>query len=102
MEETRVKKYKEYRDSMIKEDAISIETVRNSENSHTRKALDTSTTSALPISQVMGVLEEDQEEQAFKKKRKKQTILKIALIVVAAMVTLALLIIFGILAFGRN
>lgn len=99
MEETRVKKYKDYRDSMIKEDAISIETVKNSETKHSRSEVESATTSALPISQVMGALEESKEEEAFLKKVKRQKLLKILLFVGIGVVVIGLLVLFGIIAF---
>ena len=99
MEETRVKKFKEYRDSMIKEDAISIETVKNSETTHARRSAESATTSALPISQVMGALEDTNEEEAFLKKRKRQTILKIVIFSAIGIVVVGLLVMFGIIAF---
>lgn len=100
MEETRVKKYKQYRDSMIKEDAISIETVKNSENSYSRNDIDAATTSALPISQVMGALEDGKEEEMFLRKKKKQQILKIIIFSTIGIVVVGLLVLFGIIAFG--
>lgn len=94
MEETRVRKYKAYRDSIIKEDAIKLEDSNN--GAYTRNYSDpNNVTSALPIDQVMGKTKEVDEEKAFVKKEKTKKILKIGLIVLGALMVVAVFVIVG-------
>lgn len=102
MEETRVSKYKEYRDSMIKENSIPLDTPKKSNSSKSTIDINEhARTSTIPLDQVMDSLNEDEKQEAFLKKRRLKKTLKIALIVGIVAVVAAVLIIFGVIVFRR-
>ena len=95
---SRVQKFKDYRNSLIKEDALVLETPENDNNSkHSSSTYET--TSTLPISQVMDALNEDESEAAFIKKAKQRKILAISLTIVGLLALTAGIIVFAILVF---
>lgn len=94
--ETRVEKYKEYRDSMIKEGAIDLDNADNQKALHDPN----NSTTALPLEQVMGVVESDQKELAYYKKKKIKKVLLILIPCLIGAAIVAGLIIFGIIVFG--
>ena len=100
MNETRVKKYKSYRDSMIKVDSIPLDT--SSEVAYDNHFSDSNaTTSALPLEQVMGNLEEDQKEALFLRKKLIRKILIIVGIALGVAAVIALIVRFGIFVFSK-
>ncbi|MCQ2815014.1 MAG: hypothetical protein MJ227_01815 [Bacilli bacterium] len=92
--ETRVLKYKQYRNSFLKEGAPVVE---NPEN--VARDLSFATTTALPINEVIKSASVVNEETLYYKKRKRQdTFLFISLITISLLIIVGL-IIFGIFAF---
>ena len=96
---SRVQKYKEYRDSLIKEEAPDLETPKSSSKSD-YKHEDTDTTSTLPLDQVIADLNEE-EDSVLVKKQRNRTILKYVLIGLGALLVIAALVVFGILVWGK-
>ena len=96
---SRVQKYKEYRDSMIKEDCPVLETPKNDEkevaNSHRN------TTSTLPMDQVIESLNNDVDEDSFIKKEKRKRALKLALIITGLVLLTIAIVIFGIIVWSK-
>ena len=100
---SRVQKFKEYRDSLIKEGAPDLKTPKSSAKSNeSNKQQNYDTTSTLPMDQVMENISHSDEEQALVKQRRNRLIIKYLLIGLAALVVIALLVVFGIMAFGGN
>ena len=96
MNETRINKYKDYRNSLIREDAVKPKDIfaRNNSNSPT--------TSTLPLDDVMKVLDKDQKkEKVLTKEKIKYISLNISVVLVIACI-IALLIILAIHLFGGN
>ena len=96
MDDTRVNRYKEYRQSFIKEGSISVE-----DDSSTTIVDISSTTSTLPMGQVISAVQEEEDkknrEQIVKRNRTIGIIIKIAV----AVLLVAGLIVLGIFAWGR-
>ena len=98
MEETRVAKYKKYRQSLDKKDTPVLETSKsNKKKESTEGALNTSST--LPIDQVIDTIEEDKKQVAFLKRRTRKKILLICLFSLVVLVIIAALVWFAIVAF---
>ena len=95
MKETRVNKYKDYRESLIKDGSVSFETPEKEK----KEPINTFTTSTLPMDEVLKTLDNGNDEVVFSKKQHRKHILKISLYVGAAVVLIAGLIIFAIFAF---
>ena len=95
---SRVQKFKDYRNSLIKEDSPVLNTTKN--NDHLEiKSSNTETTSTLPLDQVISAIEEDESEAVFLKKIKRQRILLYILIGLGLVIIVGLIILFGILVF---
>ena len=95
---SRVQKFKEYRNSLIKEEAPDLKIPKSaSKEIKIESKDDYDTTSTLPMDQVMENMENDGSEEAFYKKRKRQNILKYVLIGVGAAIVIAVLVVVGIL-----
>lgn len=98
MEETRVAKYKKYRQSLTKDNSPVLETTKsNKKKDSPEKALNT--TSTLPIDQVIDTIEEDKKQVAFLKKRTRKKILIISSFSFGALLIVAGLVWFAIVAF---
>lgn len=98
MEETRVAKYKKYRQSLTKDNSPVLETTKsNKKKVSPEKALNT--TSTLPIDQVIDTIEEDKKQVAFLKKRAIKKILIISSFSFGAFLIVAGLVWFAIVAF---
>ena len=98
---SRVQKYKEYRNSMIKDGSPTLETPEKTnikEDNHSTK----NTTSTLPMDQVIESLnsETNQEDLFIKKEKRKRTI-KLVLIVSALVAVAIGIVIFGILVWSK-
>lgn len=78
--QSRVEKYKDYRNSMISEDAPVLETPKLSKEKPLNDKEASLTTSTLPIDQVMQTMREDDQEAILLKKRRNLRILKYVLI----------------------
>ena len=95
---SRVQKFKEYRDSLIKEEAPDLKTPKSaSKELKIESKEEYDTTSTLPMDQVMENIENDGFEESVYGKRKKQLILKYTLIGLGAAIIIAVLVIVGIL-----
>lgn len=98
MEETRVTKFKKYRQSFSQENAPVFETSKsNKKKEPSDKTF--STTSTLPIDEVISTLEEDKKQVAFLKKRQRRKILMIILIALGVSIVVAGLIVWAVLIF---
>ncbi len=99
MPTTRVQKYKSYRNSLIKEDAPVLETpVTNSTANNKEKKFE-STTSTLPLDEVISAANEEKEEDAFVKRRRRIRYIKIASLAFVILVIITLIVILGIYLF---
>lgn len=98
MEETRVAKYKKYRQSLSKDGSPVLETPKSSKKKDaSEKAMDT--TSTLPIDVVINSLDEDKKQVAFLRKRKWRRILLISACVLGGLLLIAGIIVFACLVF---
>ena len=93
---SRVQKFKDYRNSLIKEEAPVLETPKSSSESD-EKYDQFDTTSTLPMDQVMKTMNESNEEDVFIKKQRRMNALKIALFVTLGVLLVAGIVVFGIL-----
>ena len=93
---SRVQKFKDYRNSLIKEEAPILETPKSSQESE-ENFDHFDTTSTLPIDQVIKTLNEGDEEAVFIKKQRRLNALKIALFILGGVILVAGIVIFGIL-----
>ena len=91
---SRVQKFKDYRNSLIKAEAPVLETPKSSPKTET-KVSQKETTSTLPMDQVIETLQNEETEALFLKKAKRNKIL-----VIVAIATLSLIIVAGIIVFG--
>ena len=91
---SRIQKFKDYRNSLIKEEAPIFETPKSSPKSDS-KPIQKETTSTLPMDQVIKTLQNDETEAVFLKKVKRDRI-----IFISALVGLSLIIVAGIIVFG--
>ena len=93
---SRVQKFKEYRDSLIKEETPVLETPKSSPKKET--VIDQrETTSTLPMDEVIETLQNDEEEVIFLKKAKRKQMLFVISLCAIGVVLIAGIIVFGIL-----
>lgn len=94
MEETRVSRYKEYRQSFTREGAIPLETPETGETS-----LDISaTTSTLPMEEVIKGVQEEEMKYDTSERIRRRHILKLVLEISIAVLVVAGLVVLGIFA----
>ena len=95
--ETRVEKYKQHRNSLMKEGTENLETPSENLKHHST----VNTTSTLPLNEVIKQIdqEEDKNYQLHKKEKKKKVIIQIIIASSIALVAIAAVIVLGILAF---
>ena len=96
MDETRVNRYKEYRQSFIKEGAINLDDV--DEELSTDRSL---TTSTLPMEEVINAVQEEENQIAIKNNRKRNRTIKIVVEISVAVIVVVGLVILGIFAWGK-
>ena len=96
---SRVQKYKEYRDSMIKDDCPDLETPEKEEQKVVNS--NRNTTSTLPMDQVMESLNNEESEEEFFKKEKRKRTLTITFIVVGLTLLTIAIVIFGIIVWSK-
>lgn len=96
---TRVQKYKNYRNSLIKEDAPVLETTISNSNINNKDKKFETTTSTLPLDEVISAASEEKEEDVFIKRRKRNRFIKTALLVFGILVIVSLIVILGICLF---
>ena len=93
MDETRVSRYKEYRQSFIKEGAIPLETSEEETN------VDISaTTSTLPMHEVINAVQEEESKLTESNKVRRNHIIKIVIEIAVAVLVVAGLVVLGIFA----
>ncbi len=93
---SRIQKFKDYRNSLIKEEAPVLETPKSSPESE-YKTSQKETTSTLPMDQVIKTLQNEEDEAVFLRKAKRNRILFIAMIVTLSLIIVAGIVVFGIL-----
>ena len=97
---SRVQKFKEYRNSLIKEETPHLETPKSSsEIKIESKPQDT--TSTLPMEDVIQQLNNEEQESSIAKKQRMKRILQISLIVLGVCLVIAGIIVFGILVWRK-
>ncbi|MBO7573770.1 MAG: hypothetical protein J6T25_03235 [Bacilli bacterium] len=96
MSETRIEKYKKYRESLneVKANSKTSEAIKNREYNVVTDKLNT--TSTLPLDEVLGEINEEDETVSRKLITRKR--LQIAIIVAAALLLIAGIVVFGVLA----
>lgn len=94
---SRVQKFKEYRDSLIKEGAPVLNTTQNDDIELGSSINET--TSTLPLDEVINALEQENNEADFIKKAKKRRIISYAIFGGIVAVIIALIIVFAVLVF---
>lgn len=94
---SRVQKFKEYRDSLIKEGAPVLNTTQNDDIELSSSINET--TSTLPLDEVISALEQENNEADFIKKAKKRRIISYAIFGGIVAVIIALIIVFAVLVF---
>ena len=97
---SRVQKFKEYRNSLIKEEAPNLETPKSSANNEI-EIIGEDTTSTLPMDEVIKSINENEEEEAIARRHKRTTILKWMLIIAGIVVVIAAIVIFGIIVWSK-
>lgn len=94
---SRIQKFKDYRNSLIKEDVPTFETPETEKDDKQSNIYET--TSTLPMDQVISALNEDDSEAVFIKKAKRRKILIYSLTILGIAVVIAGIVIFAILVF---
>jgi len=97
---SRVQKFKEYRNSLIKEEAPNLETPKSSANTEV-EIIGEDTTSTLPMDQVIKSINENEQELAIAKRQRTISIVKWTLIITGIVLVIAAIVIFGIIVW-RN
>ncbi len=97
---SRVQKFKEYRNSLIKEEAPDLETPKSSANTEV-EIIGEDTTSTLPMDQVIKSINENEQELAIAKRQRTVSIVKWSLIITGIVLVIAAIVIFGIIVW-RN
>ena len=87
--ETRIQRHKKYRAELIKEGSSTI-----------LKEKPTSTTTALPIKEVMDMVEDDKKTLSYYKRQRNERVAKFVLLILLLIVCIVGIIMFGIYAFG--
>ena len=87
---------------MMKEDAPVLETPKMSKEKPSQDVEIYSTTSTLPMDQVMETIAEESKEVVFLKKRRRNRIVKYVLIGLGALLVVGGIIVLGFILFWRN
>ena len=96
MDETRVSRYQEYRQSFIKEGSIV------SEEPVEETSFDLgATTSTLPMDEVINAVQEENKKEQIVKKEKRHANVKLIVEIVVATIIVAALVVLGIYAWGN-
>ena len=95
MGETRVSRYKEYRQSFIKEGSIVSDTVEEVDSDVS------ATTSTLPIDEVIDAVQEEQEKISFANNARRNHIIKLTIEISIAVLVVIGMIVLGIFAWGK-
>ena len=97
MADSRLEKYKEYRDSSIKDDTPTMDLSKATEEVLNPRKTSLRTTSTLPIDEVMKKIDENSKDLVFLSKQKTRHILKILFTVLGVAIIIAAIVIIGIL-----
>ena len=97
MDETRVSRYKEYRQSFIKEGAIPFETPTDDTGTDV-----SATTSTLPMDEVIDAVQEEEIKNDTSKRVRRNHIIKIVVEITIAVLVIVGLIILGYFAWRTN
>ena len=92
---SRVQKFKEYRNSLIKEEAPALETPKSSQNTDI-EFIGEDTTSTLPMDEVIKSINENEQELAIAKRQRTKTIIKWTIIGLGIALIVAGIVIWGI------
>ena len=95
MEETRVEKYKKYRQSFVSEGSL-VSPKKEMKDMSSQRLI---TTSTLPLDQVLNSIAQNEREAAFLRRRKINRIMFITGVSIISISLIALLIVFGIIVF---
>ena len=99
MAQSRIERFKEYRNSIIKEGSVTLD--ESNEQDVPIESEDFDTTSTLPMDEVMKNVSDDEREAIFINQQKKKKILRIVLTVTGLVVLAAGIIIFAILVWKK-
>lgn len=97
---SRVQKFKQYRNSLIKEEAPALETPKSTANIDV-ETIGEDTTSTLPMDEVIKSINENENELAYAKKQRVTAIVKYSLIALGALLLIAGIVIFGIIVWSK-
>ena len=97
---SRVQKFKEYRNSLIKEEAPDLETPKSSANTEV-EIIGEDTTSTLPRDEVIKSINENEQELAIAKRQRTVAIIKWTLIIAGIVLLVAAITIFGIIVWSK-
>ncbi len=97
---SRVQKFKDYRNSLIKEEAPALETPKSSANIEV-EIIGEDTTSTLPMDQVINSINENEQELAIAKRQRTVAIIKWSLIIAGILLLVAGIVIFGIIVWRQ-
>lgn len=99
MGESRIEKYKEYRNSITSDGAPVLETPKLNKNTSTYKEDKRLSTSTLPMDQVIQGLQQENDEVVFLRKRKRKQIILYTLAIIFGLAVIAAIVVIGILLF---
>lgn len=99
MAQSRIERFKEYRNSIIKEGSVTFD--ESNEQDVPIESEDFDTTSTLPMDEVMKNVNDNEREAIFINQQKKKKILRIVLTVTSLVVLTAGIIIFAILVWKK-
>ena len=99
MAQSRIERFKEYRNSIIKEGSVTFD--ESNEQDVPIESEDFDTTSTLPMDEVMKNVNDNEREAIFINQQKKKKILRIVLTVTGLVVLTAGIIIFAILVWKK-
>ena len=94
---SRIQKFKEYRNSLIKEDSPVLDETNNDDL--VVKTSSSETTSTLPLNEVIGAMEEENNEAEFVRRAKRKRIIQYCLIGLGGALLVAGIIVFAVLVF---
>ncbi len=99
MAQSRIERFKEYRNSIIKEGSVTFD--ESNEQDVPIESEDFDTTSTLPMDEVIKNVSDDEREAVFVSQQKKKKILRIVLTVAGLVILTAGIIIFAILVWKK-
>ena len=97
---SRVQKFKEYRNSLIKEETPTLETPKSSANTEV-EIIGEDTTSTLPMDEVIKSINENEQELAIAKRQRTTSIIKWTLISAGILLVVVGIVIFGIMVWRQ-